>query len=494
MAIVCMSFESKILKSVSWTAFFSFFSQVFSWIITILIARILVPGDYGLMSIATVITGYAEIFSELGLGNAVIQRLNVTRNELSSVFWFLMGFTMLLAAACYPISFLTASIMHEPRVIPLTQTIAIVFFFTGFQIIPSSLLRKEMKFKALAIIDMNCVILSCIGMLAIAKAGGGAWALIGGQLIRAVLRTFFLFQKVQFDGVKWRPMFHFNFKESKPYLSFGLIVALGRSLFYIQENADRFFAGRAWTANLLGYYTFALTLAQIPTFKITSLINTISYPAFSKLQHDSQAFNKLYLNITKATMMVVLPLFMGGFFLGDEIIRFFLDDKWLPMITLFKLLCLSQIIVSLGAVNSFVHTSQGRPKWTLVRNVICTIAMIVSFYFAVKHGLNAIALPWLTTNAVLNAGWIWVTNWKIGIKFSDYLSNLSMPFFATVIMSVGVFLANKQVFFTFLPGKLPLLFTVIIATLIGMLLYGLFFWIFDRRFLLNIKKLLKKSE
>ena len=123
-------------------ALFNFITQGVSWMVTITIARILVPKDYGLMSMSTILTGYAMVFCELGLGNAVIQRLDVTRKDLSSVFWFLLGISIIFAGLCYPLSFLTAHIMHEPRVIPITQSVALIFILNGLQIIPLSLIRK----------------------------------------------------------------------------------------------------------------------------------------------------------------------------------------------------------------------------------------------------------------------------------------------------------------------------------------------------------------
>jgi len=485
-----MSLEAKIFKGVSWIALFSFFSQGFSWIITVAIANILIPGDYGLMAMATIITEYASMFNELGLGSAIIQRPSLTQKELSSVFWFSVGVSAMLACLCFPISYLTANIMHEPRVVPLTQTIGIIFIFSGLQIVPSSLLRKELHFKALGFIDMTTVIISCIFMFVIAKMGGGVWALIGGQIIRAVIRTILVY-----STNKWRPSFHFNFKESKSYLTFGIKIALSRSLFYIQDKSDTFFAGRAWKASLLGYYSFALQLAHIPTDKIVATINIVSFPAFSKLQHDQKAFNKLYLNITKVTAMIVFPLFMGGFVLGGDLVHLLLNPKWYPIIPLFKLLCIAQIVTSLIAINSFVHTAQGRPGWNVYYHLACVISMPISFYFAVQHGLNAIAIPWLTTYLAIGFSWIYISIRKLNIGLIPYCSNFSIPFFATIFMSIVLCLVGKYGYISFVASeKILTLVHVGIAAIAGCLAYGLFFWIFNKSFLLNLKGLLKRNQ
>lgn len=477
-----MSLESKIFKGVSWVAFFSVFSQALSWVITVVIARILVPGDYGLMTMATILTGYALSMSELGLGNAVVQRLNVTEDQLSSVFWFIAGLTALLGAACFPLASLTAALMQEPRVIPLTQSVSVLFVLNGLQVVPSSLLRRDMDFKSIGFIDMVSVITASGSQLVMAKSGAGVWTLLLGYAVRSATRTVLLFWRTG-----WRPRVHFNFAESRAFLSFGITVALGRSLFYLQEKSDRFFAGRAWSSASLGHYSFALDLAQIPTDKIVSLINNVSFPAFSKLQDDPRAFGKLYLNIAKITAAVTLPLFMGGFVLGDSLVRLVLNPKWYPMIFVLRMLLLAQILTSMNALNNFVHAAQGRPRWGLYYYACSAVCMPVSFAFAARYGLDAIAVPWLTTYVVLCVVWIWLSVNKLGIGLPAYLGALSTPFGASALMSVVLYGASHYAIAAW--GDSYRLAVVLVSGTLSVLVYAAYYWWFDRDYLLSLKTL-----
>jgi O-antigen/teichoic acid export membrane protein len=469
-------------------AFFNFFSQIFSWVITIIIARILVPGDYGLMSMSTIITGYAMILSELGLGNAIIQRQKVNATELSSVFWFAMLITTILAVSCFPIAYITSSIMHEPRVIPITKAVSIIFLLNGLEVIPSSLLRKRLDFKSVGLIDMICVILSSISMIIIAKMHGGVWTLIGGHIVRSFFRTILLFFK---SG--WLPVFHFNFKEACPLITFGLISALGRSIFYVQGQADKFFAGRTWNANILGFYSMALELSQLPTDKITSLINNVSYPAFAQIQNDHQAFNKLYLNISKITVLIVLPLFLGGALIGDNVIKVLLNEKWYPIINIFRLLCIAQIFTSMNAINGFVNTAQGKPQMGLLYNTLLLIFMPVSFYFAVKFGLNAIVIPWLTIYVLLCIFWIFITLRILKIPILTYCLNLRTPFIGTSILCIVLFFLKKCTVPFFINREIHEIVTLLMLILSGGIAYFGFLWIVDKQFILNLKKLTKQE-
>lgn len=481
-----MSIESKAFKGTAWLAFFKFISQTFSWITTIIVARILVPEDYGLMEMATVITGYAMIFSELGLGAAIIHRPNPTERELSSIFWFSFSLSVLFAFGCFAVAHPTALLFHEPRVIPVTQAVSALFLVSGLQIVPLNLLKKELNFKSIGKIEMTGTLISCVSMLIISSRGGGVWTLIGGHIIRNVTKLCLIYM-----NVRWRPKLCFNFNDAKSYLKFGIPLTLGGSLNYIYEKSDKFFAGRAWSSNMLGHYSFAKQLAQIPTDKIVTLINQVSFPAFSRMQYEKERFNKFYLNIVKATATIVFPLFVGGFLVGDNLIKLILNEQWYPMILVFRLLCLTEILTALNAVNNFVHGAQGRPTWFLSYNIIIVTFMPVSFYFAVQYGLDGILVPWFTTYFIICIAWIIITLKKIEIKISEYLMIFRTPVIATLIMSFAIVLCTK-INNLYIPDTVNTLFILFIKILIGGIVYIGYTWLYDRELFYSIKKLYKK--
>jgi len=478
-----MSIALKVAKGATWLAFFKLLSQIFSWIITILVARILIPGDYGLMEMSTIITGYAMMFSELGLGSAIIQRQNITENEMSSIFWFMLGISTLMASLCFVVAYPTAFIFHENRVIPLTQAVSVLFIITGLQIVPLNLMRKDLEFKKIGLIEMTGAGISSLAMYMLAYMGAGVWTLLGGHIIREFIKLVLLY-----INKRWLPKAYMNFSEVRSYLGFGINVAAGRSFFYVYDKADRFFAGRAWSTQLLGYYSFALQLAKIPTEKIVSLINMVSFPAFSQFQGSPERFNSFYLNIIKVTMVIVLPIFVGGFMVGEDIVRILLDSKWLPIIPLFKYLCLAQIFVSLTALNNMVHIAQGRPMWSLYFNLICTIFMPISFYFATRHNLNSILIPWFTTYLAISCAWVMITLSKIGIRFLTYVKYLLKPVFAVIVMSFAILLFENLMSCTY-QVNVNIVLSLAVKIVIGAFFYIGYLYVFDKEIFLRLKNI-----
>jgi O-antigen/teichoic acid export membrane protein len=480
-----MSIEIKAAKGVTWLALFQFSGQGISWVATVIVARILAPDDYGLMEMATLITGYAFIFNELGLGHAIIQSPTLTEKQTSSIFWFSTLLSLLFALFAIAVAYPTALIFSEPKVIPLTQTTSILFILSGLQIVPGSLLHKDMKFRTIGFINMISVLVSCISMVIFAKLGVGVWTLIGGHVIRSFMRLVLVY-----FITGWKPILFFNFQEARKFILFGVQVAIGRSLFYIFEKSDRFFAGRAWEAKSLGLYSFALELASIPTEKIVPIINQVSYSAFAALQNDRKRFNAFYLNITKTTASVVLPIFCGGFLLGDDLVRALLTEQWYSMIPLFRCLCLVQIFISMTSVNQTVHSAQGKPGRNIILNTIRVIFMPLSFFIAVQYGLNAILVPWFTTYMIINITWAIYTLKKINVSVVLYFDSIKNPSIATTIMALTISFIDHII--CILPMQISRYGILSIEILVGISMYGLIIWKLDSSLINKIKILMKK--
>lgn len=479
-----MSLQKLAFKGAMWLALFNLAGQLFSWTITVLVARILSPSDYGLMEMSTILTGYASFFVDLGLGAAIVQKKNINNQELSSVFWFVLVMSMTLSLTCYLSAHYMALVFNEPRVKPLMEIISLVFPISGLMVVPSSLLHKNMEFKAIGIIGIVSITASCAGMYFIALNGGGVWTLVGGMFIQNITRLLASYIKV-----KWYPLFYFDYKQAKSYIHFGVNVLAGRTFFYTFEKSDKFFAGRAWSSQSLGFYGFALQLAQIPTEKITTLINQVSYPVFSKLQDDKVEFGQFYLNVVKMTAIMVTPLFVGGYILGEDIINILLNEKWYPIIHIFKMLCITQIITSLNAVNSFVHYAQGRPVWSLYFHAALAISMGASFYFAVPYGINSIIIPWFTTYLLICGIWTIVTIKKIDINVSSYIRNIRSPLAATLVMVIGLFILENILDKIILDANNWLVLIVSLKILFGGSIYVFYLWLFDREIFVKINDL-----
>lgn len=481
-----MSVARKAFKGAIWLVIFRAISQAFSWVATIIVARILVPEDYGLMEMATILTGYVALFSELGLGTAIIQRRDVRDEELSSLFWFMVFWGLIMACVCVILAYPTVAIFREERILRITQSVSVLYVIGAFLIVPLNILHRDLRFKAIGFIDAISLIISCLMMIVIARLGGGVWTLIGGHIIRQFARVILVF-----PVLSWRPQLSFNFTRIKPYLRFGLTVAAANSLHYVYTKSDRFFGGRMLGANTLGYYSLALQLSAIPNDKLVSLINSVSFPVFSRYQESYDDFNHFYLRLVNIIAFVTFPLYIGGVFLADQLVALVLGSKWLPLIFPFKLLCLSQLIISITTPNAIAHVAQSRPQWSLYMGIINMLFLPLSFYIAAKYGLNALAVPWITAYPLLRFGFTCLTIRKLGISASEYLMNIKHPLFATLTMLLMLYLVRHFYFINFAPLSLDLKAYLFIAIVLGVISYSSYVWIFQRSLLVSLLNLRK---
>ncbi len=477
-----MSLVKSAFRGGLWFAAFTTVSQSISWCATLVIARMLTPADYGLMDMATILTGYVQIFYEMGVGAAIIQRDEVSDEELSSVFWALFFWGVVLGSLCFLLAYPTVLIFHEPRVYHVTQAVSVLFLLGTTFIVPGTLLKRQLRFKALGFVLSTSVVISCLAMVALAYAGAGIWTLIGGNIIRSALTLILVFIV---SG--WRPKLHFSHAESMAYLRFGLPVVGGNSLGYIYTRAAVFFGGRAFTASSLGYYSLATQLASIPNDKVLSVINSVSYPVFSRMQNDDWEFQRFYLRLSQFVAFIVLPLYAGGIFLAAEIIPWLLGDKWQASVLPFQILCVAFLFSALNSPSNQANTAQGRPHWTFWFQAYCAATMTGGFYLAAASGDPAyLAVPWLAILAPAQLIYSWITLRKVGIPVRAVLDQWRAPALATFLMLL--ILTAFRYGFQSAFESVPTCGAVYVFSAIGLgaAWYGAYMFMLQREFVQNV--------
>ena len=479
--------ERKAAKGGLWLAGFKFTTQIFSWAVTVVIARILAPEDYGLMEMATILTGYVAVFNDLGLGSAIIQREDIQDQELSSLFYIAIFWGCLLALICLVLAYPTAAILNDARMLRITQTVSLLFIIGSFSIVSIHILHRELRFKVLGLIEALAVMCASIAMLFIAKAGGGVWTLVLGMIVRESARVVLVF-----CFVHWRPRIHFDFKEVKPYLKFGLNLVGAQSLYYLYMKSDSFFGGKILGANALGYYTMALQLSAIPLDKVISLINSVSFPVFSRYQYQQNDFNDFFLKLVKIIGSITIPVFVAGFLLGDQLIALVLGEKWMRLIPIFKILCIGQIFVSITIPSGTANMAQGRVGWTLYMSMVNLILFPISFYLAAKHGLEAMVIPWITIIPIARFVFTLITLRKLGISFIRYCISLLHPLLATGCMIFAILFLKGVIHsnFTIIYPKMDLAITMAVSACT----YMVYCVIFQRAFVISILSLMKSNQ
>jgi PST family polysaccharide transporter len=287
------------------------------------------------MNMASFLTAYIDFLSDLGIGTAIIQKDNINKKEMSSLFWTSGAVGIFLSLVALVLAFPTAQIFNENRIVPVTSLISIIFVIGSFSSIPNGILRRDFKFKEIGVANMTGAVVSCLSQLYFASNGWGVYTLVVGVIILRLTKTIMIL-----FFAHWLPAFHFSFTDIKPFLKFGAGLMGSTIILRIYESLDRLVVGRKLGATVLGSYGFSAELANMPLDKIMPVFQQITFPLLARIQNDTDDRNTTFLNYLKFCLYLCAPLFIGGALLSHDIVEGFLGEKWLTVVFMFKILCI----------------------------------------------------------------------------------------------------------------------------------------------------------
>jgi O-antigen/teichoic acid export membrane protein len=428
-----MNLKDKTINSFLWLSSTKFISQGFSWVVTILLARLLVPADFGLIAMAIIFIGFLELINELGIGAAIVQKKDLEEDDLHSTFWFSILFGFILYAFIFFSAPIIGFFFGSEKLSIILRVLGINFVIGAFKVVPYNVLAKELAFNKRSKAELSSVITGGIASLALATLGYGVWSLVYGSLVyNLVLVTLVIY------FCQWRPRPIFHFRKVKKMLDFGLSVAGSQVLWYFYQNSDSLIIGKILGNIWLGFYSMAFRLSTLPVQKITAIFNQISFPVFSRLQNDKKTSRLYFLKITRLVSLITFPCIVGLFMVSESLIQVVLTDKWLPMLTPLKILCIIGILRSVSAIIPPYLVAMGKQHIILKFNVITAVVLPISFLIGINFGISGVALAWVFVYPfVLTYLYQHGLN-ELNLTFYEYLNNLIPSVAASVFMACTV--------------------------------------------------------
>lgn len=432
-----MGLKSHAAVGVRWTTLSSVFTTASEVLRTIVLARFLSPVDFGLMAMVTVVTGFAQMYTDLGISAAIIHRQDATKDHLSSLYW-LNIFTGLavfgvvwVCAPCIPLFF------REPRLLPLLKVVAIVFLITPLGSQFELLLQKELSFRVLAkqeiVASLGSTILACV----CAVAGLGVWALVYSFLGGIILKTALL---VRIGFARFQPSLHFRRSDLKGYIGFGLYQIGERSINYLSQRLDQIVIGPLLGAQALGFYSFAFNLSCKPIWRINPILTRVAFPLFSKVQDDRERLRRGYVKLLSFLSIVNAPLLIGLAAVAPWAVPTIFGAKWAKSIVLIQILSLVSLLRSLGNPIGSLQLAKGRAdlgfKWTLFCLVVSVPAIFGGGHLG---GATGIAVALLLLQIFLQVpAYLYLVRSLIGECAREYSSAILKPFVTASAMALTV--------------------------------------------------------
>jgi len=362
--------------------------QGLQFFISILLARLLAPEDFGVIAMLYVFIGLAGLFIDSGFSSALIQRQDTTHTDESTVFFFNLGMGALMALALCAAAPWIATFFELPILQNLTYVMALNLFIGAFGSIHNTLLTKTLNFKT--IMKVGGVATFCSGLLAIAMAwwGFGVWSLAWQTLLSSLITVSLLWW-----WHPWRPHWEFSLLSLSRLFRFGGFLMLSGLLDTVYTRLYAVLIGKFFSARELGYYTRAESTQQLPVSILTGVLNRVAFPVFSEAAVDPQRLARGLRKVLVAIMLLNIPAMLGLAVVAEPLVVTLFGAKWLPCVPFLQVLCLAGVLWPLHVINLNALMAQGRSDLFFRIEVIKKVVGVVLLVLASLHSVMAIA--WL---------------------------------------------------------------------------------------------------
>ncbi|MDB5047982.1 MAG: hypothetical protein JWO30_1053 [Fibrobacteres bacterium] len=465
-----------------WLAACKLGSQAFSWIGTFYVASHLLPSDYGLSNLSTAFTEFAVILTNLGIGTTLVQRQEVDKDKADALFTATVGLGLLLALTAFALSYFGAWYFKNPNLVALTQFTALIYILSSLTIVPYNFLNRDMRFKERGLLDMYSVIASISLQMALAFMGFGVWTLLWGSAVRFFVRLALAFL---YSG--YRPRLLFSWLLLKDDIGFSAQLTLNWFLFILKERSIPIIIGRAFSVSQLGLLGFAGSLSGIPNLKIVQLLREVLLPLLAKRSHNPAAQLSGLGTALKVMVVLVLPLYLCGWYYGEATLACILPEKWAPMFPLFEVLCLVQMWNVLASIVSIYNTAQGKPsRSTWFELAMAIIVPSATFAFRSMNLFN-LAHLWSALGASVFVAWF---AWQFRSE-RIFLRRFLGQLLSMVLICAALFCVDKMVapFATAAMGRTPAAWATVISRIALFLSgYGLYLRLAHWDFLRGLRK------
>lgn len=435
-----MSHKQEAISGGKWMTTSTAISTVFQFGQVAILARLLEPSVFGIVSVSTLIIAFFNIFANLGFSNSIIYKQEEDRQVLSTIYLLNLGLGLLIGVIVFFSWPLVAAYYKEPRLEQVIKLSSLYFIIVYAGQIYLFLLQKELKFKAVASIDITGTIVGSMVTIFLAYNGYAELALIYGQLAQQTAKS--ILQAI-YGAKLFSPVLKFDLNLIKDHLRFGLYNVGDGIVGFIQANSDNILVGGVLGVKPLGYYTLASQLALFPIARLSPIVLQVAYPILARFKGDTNELKKSYLTILDLLTYVNLPLLAGLFITADSVVPLFYGPGWEPTILLIRIFVFVSIFTFLSNPLFTLAFSKGKPKLLFYLNVVTLIIKIPILYlFAQKWGVVGIASAFLVAtflNLLINFR---IVHSLIGAFLNDFLANMIKPVLFCLLM-VGVIWVYK---------------------------------------------------
>lgn len=427
--------KNQTISGIVWSAIQKIGTMGISFISNIVLARLLSPDDYGCIGLLAIFIVIAEVFVNGGFASALIQKQEPNKEDYSTVFFW----NIFISCIFYIILFISAPFIASFYKIPLLASVlrvqGIILFIHAFSIVQLNILRKQLEFKKMSIIQVIAATISVVFAIILAYKSLGVWALVVQQILNALIVAIVLWITSQ-----WKPSLCFSLKSFKELFAYGSFLLLSDLLNSVYDNIQSLIIGRKYSSSDMGFYTQARKLETIPTQSISYVVGLVTFPVYAKLQDQK---NQLYVAVKKSLSsmnFLNFPLMILLIVIAKPLFILLFSDKWIDSVPYFQILCLSGLANCLQSVNYQVVCAVGRSKdifkWNILKRIVGLLFILVGMNWGIHGMLYGMVVGVYFTYAVNALVATSTTGYTLFQQIKDFIPILVIAILAAFITYV----------------------------------------------------------
>jgi PST family polysaccharide transporter len=400
-----INLKKKTITGILWGVFSRVGTEIIALVVSVILARLLTPEDYGLLGMVTIFVGFSNVFIRFSFGPAIVYKKGITEIDLSSIFWMnlLLGFFFAVLLVLF--SKTIAQFFNEPKLVYICIILSSNFVIGAFNVVQLSILEKKMEYKTLAKIKVYSSVSAGVIALTMAHNGFSYWSLVAHSILLILVQGIFLWLQSS-----WKPAFIFEKKSIASISKFSMNLLGERALGYFTETFDKGLVGKLAGSEELGLYNKGWGGVLFPLKSVALVVSNVIFSSISSIQDDKPRVGRLFVKAVNVVSFIIMPLMLGAVFLTEELVLFVFGEQWVGMIPYMKIFGLVGIVSSIFTLTQSVFTGLGRTdilfKISLIEKPLSIISVIIGYYLAQGQGAAFSLLFAMTVSLVLRQYWI----------------------------------------------------------------------------------------
>ncbi|WKY46928.1 lipopolysaccharide biosynthesis protein [Eubacteriaceae bacterium ES3] len=450
--------KSKVITSLFWKLMERGGTQGIQFIVQIVLARLLLPEEYGVLAILLVFIALANVFVQYGFNTSLIQKKDADETDFSTVFYS----SLVVAGVIYIILFFTVPVIADfyenEMIIPLMRVLSLTLFIGALNSIQNAIVARNLEFKKLFYSSLGAIIISGVVGIFMAYRGLGIWALVFQQLSNQVTIALILW-----FTVKWRPRLLFSFESLKSLFSFGWKLLLSALINTFYTNIYTFVIGKLYSPEMLGYFNRGQQFPQLVVKNVNGSIQSVMFPAMASQQENRERLKGMARRSIVTSSFLVFPMMVGMAIIAEPMVKVLLTDKWLPSVPFLQIACASLALVPIHTANLQAINALGRSdiflKLEIIKTVVDGLLLVIALFF----GIYAIAWAMVVSSLIASFINAYPNLKLLNYSYKEQLKDILPSLLLSMIMGAGIYV------FSFL-GLSPLI-TIIVQVSAGIIIY-----------------------